>query len=346
MLDWFRGQISLHHTPIPSGVVLSINSDDSLEWQSIKKTQLIERRGSHESSIKIRSVGGNGSRMATDLQIDGNLAKFLQGHNIFGSEDLNKLLLLTFQKIIASYSDLIEPWDVEIAEQRIKRGDYLVKMIDVNRMFDLGNDPSVEAWLHAAEMKARSRSGRATRDKGTVYLQKNSRRWGLKFYNKLREMNAKGKGHQLPEELQDLGLGDFARGKLRAELRFQSLELKELGVTHGYHVTQSWIEKTFNDYLGRIEMNTQATLIDEQLINLPRHVQSTYQLWRQGVCLKDMLPHNTFYRHRRQLLTQGIDITCPPSSPDHQNVVPMFRVLEAIPVGTPDWAYEKGLVVV
>lgn len=318
---------------------MSISPDGSLDWESLKKASV---KGSHDSSLRIRSVGGDGHGYATDLQVDGNLAKFLQGHNVFGTEDLTTQLLLAFRRIMHFYHSELDGWcNQELAEQRIKRGDYLVKMIDINRMFDLANDPSVEAWLHAAEMKARCRAGRATRDKGTVYLMKTSRRWSFKFYNKYRELNSKGR---LPTGLSDVGLQEFSKGKLRAELRLHSLELATLGVTHGRHVTESWINQTFNDYLGRIDMNTQATLFDAQILELPRCVQSTYQLWKQGACLKDMMPKPSFYRHRKILLEQGIDITCPPSSPEISNVVPMFRVLEAVPVSTPDWAYEKGLV--
>ena len=35
-----------------------------------------------------RSVGGDGQGMATHLSLSGNPSKFLQGHNIFGSDDL------------------------------------------------------------------------------------------------------------------------------------------------------------------------------------------------------------------------------------------------------------------
>ncbi|WP_410204808.1 phage/plasmid replication protein [Acinetobacter baumannii] len=32
------------------------------------------------------------------------------------------------------------------------------------------------------------------------------------------------------------------------------------------------------------------------------------------------------------------------SPKEKSNVIPLIRVLEAKPVGIPDWAYEKGLV--
>jgi len=344
MIDWFRGEIPFLHDPLPAGRVLSIESDGEIEWEAPKK---LTARGSHESSIKIRSHGGDGNGFATSLMIDGNLAKFLQGHNVFGSRDLNKLVFQAFQNIYWSHIQHFDGWSSpELTEQKILRGDYLVKMLDVNQLYDLGNDASVESWLHAAEMRARTRSGRATRERGTVYLAKNSRRWAFKFYNKKRELLARGKSHQLPEQLQGAGLDDYVDGKLRAELRLMSLELKDLGITHGYHVTEARLASLFNDYIGRIDMNTQVTLIDNKLLELPRTVQATHQLWKQGASLSQLLTPPTFYRHRRILLESGIDISVPPASLDHSNVVPLIRVIEAKPVEIPQWAYDKKLIVV
>ncbi len=347
MIDWFRGEIPFLHVPIPTGRVLSIDLDGTVEWEAVKSIQC---RGSYESSIKIRSGGGDGKGNATTLLIDGNLAKFLQGHNIFGSLDLNYLVLHVFKKICTEHSEHLQSVSGSQLElyksySEIKKGNYLVKMLDINFLFELGNDQSVESWLHAAEMVARTRNGRSCRDKGTVYLQKNSRRWAMKFYNKYRECIAtKSKKHKLNDYLAKLGLSDFVLGKLRAELRLMSLELKDMGLTHGRHFTEAKLIALFNEYMGRINMKAQATLIDEQLLKLPRPLQSTYEHWRHGVSLKDLLPQNTFYRHRRGLLEQGIDITMPPSDPERNNVIPLMRVVEAVPVQIPQWAFDRGLV--
>ena len=342
MIDWFRGEIPFYHQPLPAGRFLSIEPDGTLQYEVVKS---LDCRGSHKSNLKLRSSGGDGNGMATSLLIDGNLCKFLQGHNVFGIRDLSRLLYLAFEKIHAAYADHFDgASSLELTLQKIKQGDYLVKMLDINQLYDVGNDASVEAWLHAAEMRARTRTGRATHDKGTVYLQKLSRRWAVKFYNKYRELLARGKGHKLPFELEGLGLEEFIQGKLRAELRLMSLELKDLGFTHGKHFTESAINQLFNDYIRRINMNTQATLIDQKLTDLPRCVQSSYQLYRQGVLLTTMLPKPTFYRHRTILLEYGIDITMPPESPEQSNVIPLIRVIEAKPVEIPAWAFERKLV--
>jgi len=345
MIDWFRGEVPFKHVPIPSGLIMSIDSDGSIEWEMLKT---VHCRGSYESSLKIKSGGGDGTGMATSLLIDGNISKFIQGHNIFGSLDLNLLLFLAFEKIITEHSEHLTGTELEIkrTNKLILKGEYLVKMLDINFLFDVKNDESVESWLHAAEMNARTRSGRSCRDKGTVYLQKSSRRWAFKFYNKYREcITTKSKKHKLNPELADQGLETFIKGKLRAELRLMSQELKDNCLTHGKHLTQSKLITLFYEYLGRITMNNQTTLIDEQLLKLPRHLQSTYQLWRQGVSLKDLLPKATFYKHRKNLLELEIDITMPPTNPEKSNnVIPLMRVIEATPVEIPQWAFDRGLI--
>ncbi|ANE55659.1 phage/plasmid replication protein, II/X family [Methylomonas sp. DH-1] len=344
MIDWFRGEIDFLHDPLPAGRVLSIEPDGSIGWDCVKSIQV---RSSHETSLKVKSGGHlDDQGRATTLLIDGNLSKFLQGHNVFGSRDLNRLLLLSFKKVVEVYQDHFgERAGVDLAKAKIKKGDYRVKMLDINQLYDIGNDASVEAWLHAAEMRARSRHGRSSRDKGTVYLGKSSKRWAFKFYNKFREMFARGKTHQLPLHLQGLGLETWIEGKLRAELRLFGKELEERhGITHGYHVTPDIIDSLFTAYLGKIDMTTQATLIDEQLLKMPRWLQATYQLWRQGADVRGLLAKPTFYRHRSALLQYGIDINSMHLAPEHNNVVPLIRVIEAKPVGVPAWAYERNLI--
>lgn len=348
MIDWFRGEIDFLHDPIPAGHVLSFDADGSMAWDCVKS---VECRSSHDTRLTIKSVGSAGYGMASGLMIDGNLSKFLQGHNVFGSRDLNRLLELSFLKILEIHNDHLEGWSSpDIALAKIKKGDYKVKMLDINQLYDAGNDASVEAWLHAASMRAVSRHGRAKRDKGTVYLGQHSKRWCQKFYNKWREMLAKGKTHALPDYLQNVGLEEFIQGKLRAELRIFAKELEKHGITHGYHLTPDLINQLFNIYLGKIDMTAQVTLIDEQLSKMPSKVKGTYLHWRQGADIRGLMTDEkgkvsrTFYNHRKILLEFGVDISAMHLAPEQNNVVPMMRIIELVPVANPAWAYERGLI--
>jgi II/X family phage/plasmid replication protein len=51
-----------------------------------------------------------------------------------------------------------------------------------------------------------------------------------------------------------------------------------------------------------------------------------------------------FYKRRKQLLEYSIDIAILQDKEEESNIVPMIRYLEAVPMGIPDWAYQKGLV--
>jgi len=363
MIDWFRGEIDFMHHALKTGYILSVTPDSNYEWlpdNTFHFTDVPEwtakkrfdARGSYESSVFLRSVDIRQDGISYKLAIDGNLSKFLQGHNLFGSRDLNRLLELTFLQIIElGYVDPFyceiynSAWkEVDDTLKLIRSGDYAVNMIDINQLYDVGNDRSVENWLYSASMRAKTRHGRSTVDKGTVYLGKHSRRWALKFYNKYREMITREKGHSLPDQIQNEGLQQFAEGKLRAELRLLSLELKSMGITHGKHLSVDRINELFNEYIKKVQMSNQTVLNDELLQQLKPVLRGTLQLWRMGTDCRSMMPKPTFYRHRKLLLDYGIDISMPPLSPEHNNVVPMMRIIEAVPVENPKWAYERGLI--
>ena len=338
MIDWFRGAIPFRHVPISGGLVMSISPEGVIDWQVHKGLQV---RGSYESSLMIKSRGSCGDGSASHLWIDGNISKFLQGHNLFGSRDLVDLVYKTFTRITNDFKALtFDPLDGVSAEQSILAGDFDVKALDINQLYQLDNDRSVESWLYACEMQAHRRAGRSTATRGTVYIGKNSRRWAVKFYNKYREM-LKNQEDSHPSYQRLLS---FSQGLLRAELRLLSLELKDLGLTKGHHFTESVINELFASYMGRIEMTKNATLVDDQLMSLPRAAQATYQMWRTGISCREMLPKNTFYRHRRLLLDSGIDINFPPISPERNNVVPLLRIVEAVPIANPGWAYDLQLI--
>ena len=40
----------------------------------------------------------------------------------------------------------------------------------------------------------------------------------------------------------------------------------------------------------------------------------------------------------------GIDIAAMHLTPEHNNIVPLMRIIEAVPVANPLWAYERGLI--
>ncbi|MBF3268023.1 hypothetical protein HKW77_02615 [Pseudomonas aeruginosa] len=144
MIDWIAAMIELHHAPLSSGAVVCIEADGTVAWETPRKMLV---RGSHDSTIHIRSVGGDGQGNATHLYIDGNPSKWLQGHNLVGSCDLVALVWDAFQRLCALVG--LEPTDFE--RQKVRAGQYRVTRVDYNRMFELPSRGDVRYCLRAGE---------------------------------------------------------------------------------------------------------------------------------------------------------------------------------------------------
>ncbi len=335
MLDWSLVHFPIVHDPIASGFVLSVNPDGTEEWCSPKRLQA---KGSFEKSISIKSIDCGGVGQASHLWCNGNPSKFLQGHNVFGSDDAVSLLYDVFCILVKQFN--LHPTDEEI--YRIKTGDYPLKMFDVNYSFSLPCRSDVLAFIRALEFKAKTRHGRPSMKGGTLYFGKNSKRWAIKLYCKAEEILTKtGK---LPLELEGQGIEDWVEDKLRIELRLLAKELEELNIKKLKDLNKNILQKLFNDYLKRIDMNEQIKLTDKILMEMPNKLRSTYTLWSEGHDLRNMISKSTYYLHRKDLKEFGINIDLRPESTNKTNVVPLVKILEAVPAEIPYWAFDKGLV--
>lgn len=102
-------------------------------------------------------------------------------------------------------------------------------------------------------------------------------------------------------------------------------------------LSESLTARLLHDKLGNMTMTTTASLSPEVMQHLRPALRMAVQAWESGADLRQTLPRPTFYKYRKELLPFGIDIaTLLPK--DVSNVVPLHRVLEAKPVGVPDWA--------
>ncbi|MEH6473865.1 MAG: phage/plasmid replication protein, II/X family [Halopseudomonas sp.] len=335
MIDWVSAALPLVHKPLNGGLVCKILPDESIDWSTRCAISVV---GSHDSSIQVKSVGGDGQGNATHLYLHGNPSKFLQGHNIFGSDDILALVYDTFKKLCRALS--LSP---QLAEMRaVREGRYCVSRVDINYSFSLPTRSDVATWLRAAEFKSKTRHGRPSMKGGTLYWGKNSRRWAIKAYCKGEEIQAPK--HRLPTNLLDTKLPKWADNKLRIELVLRSKELKELGFEEAFKLSVVEIRALYRTYLERLEMNEQMALTTEQLLEFPQRLRSTYTLWQIGEDLRSTLPKTTYYRHRKELLDFGIDIALKQEANPRSNVVPLVRILEAEPAEIPQWAFDEGLV--
>ena len=333
MIDWVSAILPCKHDPskLISGLVMSFDAQGNNEW-TVNKTLSVE--GSYSSKIQIKSHTEN------QIYISGNPTKFLQGHNLFGSNDLVSIMGKFFDELLKHENLGLCPDPFQYAN--IKDGHYELTRVDVNETWHLRNKNEVLAWIRSVGETAFLKHRGAGQFSGdTAYFGKNSRRWSLKCYSKGHELTAKG--HKLPKELATLEMLEYADKALRIEGVIRQLELKRrlLNVASNWDIDTA--EELLLEYISKLEMSDVYMLKDDVLDSLPPRLRMVYQTWLNGDDLKQILPHNTFYRYKKALREFGIDISSK-SPKEKSNVIPLIRVLEAKPVGIPDWAYQKGLV--
>jgi II/X family phage/plasmid replication protein len=150
MMDWVRCHLPFRHLPLNSGEVISIDESGEVEWCAPKHKMAV---GSYDKRISIKSEGGDGQGNATHLWVSGNPSKFLQGHNVFGSDDLVSLVYDTFLVITRQFN--MQASLLELAA--IKSGHYDVSTCDINYSFELPTRADVKAFIRAMEFKAKTR---------------------------------------------------------------------------------------------------------------------------------------------------------------------------------------------
>ena len=99
-----------------------------------------------------------------------------------------------------------------------------------------------------------------------------------------------------------------------------------------------------DQFISKLQLSENMALDQSILETLPKSLTPVYALWEQGQDLRRFYSKTAFYRWRSRLLEYGIDISILKDKEEQSNVVPMIRYLEAVPMGIPDWAYQKGLV--
>jgi len=335
LIDWLDIVVSVPHKPIPAGCLMAIDPDGEIEYEIVKSVGV---PGSYDSTIRAKSQGSHEAGIAGELYITGNPAKFIQGHNVFGTDDINSLVLETCKRLFAALNI-----QNDIALASIGNGQFEVKRIDINYSYQFKSRSEVLAVLAFLATNSRSRRGRAQCRGGTVYHGLGSRRHLIKYYCKGEELQARGKGHKLPDQLFHSPLTKHADTLLRTEVQLRSLELKERNLTQGTDLNPKVIKALYTEYSGRIDMPAKAQIASHEIESLSRHHRSTYLLWRSGVDVRTMMSESTFYRHRFEILKSGVDIAIPCNSVKAE-VIPLFREVVGTPVGIPDWAYRQELV--
>jgi len=283
--------------------------------------------------MQVHAIGGR-------LYVSGNPVKWLTGQNVAGTNDLARLVRMTVDKLW----DLLDLWPCQEAEEALESGNVTLTRVDCTFAYKVGDDADVVTWLEAMERACHVRfRGRGHYDQGMCSLMfgltleegkkpKASRRSTFKFYNKYREM---GVHPPTCDDATAVLLRNTMLGAVRGEACYRALELKRFGKDR----LSAWTEQTaielHREWVNRMEMAAKFELKTEEELKLPRWLHSTYRHWANGQNMVALLSRPTFYRHRKELLAHGIDISeklVTPKNDPKKNVIPIIRVLEAKPI--------------
>lgn len=326
MIDWLTVVVPGVDTRIlRPGMVLSVDPEGVVEWQTLK---WLQAQGSYSQHIALRPV-------SEGLCVSGCPAKFLQGHNIFGSDDLPGIAKEVTLRVIETVG-IPRPIRTDWGSCRLNR-------VDINYSYRCGTRSDVLAWLHAAEKHGNlEHRGRGIFQGNTLVFGKGSRYWSIKAYAKGPELEVPK--HRLPTELPKRDkLHDFADPLLRVELQLRGKQLRRIGLGTVGDWRGASPSQIFADHLAKLSVTGEFRISEAEMNHLSPTLRMTYTAWRSGSDVRQILPRRTFYRHRSALLEHGIDIAV--EAPDaRSNVVPLLRVIEAVPVDPPEWARGTALL--
>jgi II/X family phage/plasmid replication protein len=348
VIDWIDAIVPCHHlAELSGGKIERTTIDGKTEW---KKTLFRKLVGSFDTGIQLKTAYRSDTGDCTHLHVSGNLAKFFQGHNLWGTDDPGAL--------VASFMEWLTGYDVETANlglcphaedvQAWMECDYRFTRIDYTETFHLDTEADVLSYLRAAEHTAHlAHRGRGQLCEGsTLYFGKHSRRWALKLYAKGAEIRKHADAQ--PAILRLPSAQAWAAKSLRCELVLRSMELKRRGLdsARAWQVLQDEDvhfdpSSLIREILGSMTMTTTLELSPDVLASLKPALRLIYQAWHAGADIRSTQSRTAFYRYRSQLLPYGIDIaTVQPRDLSHRSIA---SVLVARPADVPDWAQGTAL---
>lgn len=337
MIDYMRGRVPLLKplpNPIHDGHVLDVSADGEVRLSTAKRKRVI---GSYEAVMVIRAPS------TSEIEFEGNPAKFLQGHNLYGTPDPIALLWAAFRRLeaIGVLGCRLEDIGLVSADD-IARFTSLSR-IDCTAMMLLDNRADV-LWLIAsaretARLRDRGKSGLPTGDYHGGVLFGDAR--GKTFTHRQFVWYSKGletEKHPLPDPMRAReDVMEWVNRSLRLELRLGRNYLRKRGLRSLCDWTAETAAVEWEAMMARIDWN-EAEVRPDNLENLSPLLRGVYALWLSGADLHQVYPRPTFYRHRSAILKAlAVDIAIPKAKNPTAHVVP-FKRLEPKPAGRPVWA--------
>lgn len=268
-IDWIHVSVAVKHDPqlISRGIVVHLDNQwDMATAVHHYKAQTL--RSSYENTLWIKpSTTGS-------VEISGNFYKFLNHHNVTGTNDLVGLVTDLIQHL-ATLDIGIEPTEQELKD--LQDGKFRLFRVDVNKAILFESKVAALDYLEHLKSTASYPYRKKTIYSNGVYFGMRSKRWCLKFYHKGTEVQVHKNGeYHLDDEIK--ALADLM---VRAEMRINSQQLKDWDLAFGHQwskdIAQSLLDKT----LSKLEVPTKPIVLEEPKFE-SRADRKFYKCWLDG----------------------------------------------------------------
>ncbi|MCB5195686.1 phage/plasmid replication protein, II/X family [Deefgea salmonis] len=277
-----------------------------------------------DNHISVRSKSG------THLMIEGNPAKFLQGHNIFGSNNLSAIINEVLRIVFSQLN--ITPTEDEY--QKIEDGEIKISRVDIAGSFLANNEIHKLELLNALKHILVDTENFFTSDGGgeTLYIGKSSKYSTIKIYNKSKEIKDKrtyqaALNYLTEIEAERLIVEVSKQIRIEATLRTKPLEHKNLDLLKNWTLkTPRFImNEVINEHLSNL--NVEARTHFGSIIDSIKgaSLRLSYDAWERGSNLKHILPKRTYANHRKKLLEYEINISIPASTQSTTSLKEIFN---------------------
>ena len=311
MVDWvtasFVSPEAQNHVsePFDTGRIMKIARTGEVVQEFASREQVV---GSYDSSMSFRAPYSH------QLEMSGNAAKFMQGHNLFGSSDPLNQFFMAGGMTLNSESEFPCPPKLQgmlfhddgrpFATHTVT--DLRFTRVDLTRSYKFDSNVDAREWLRSVAGSGHSRHRNSLMTNGTMYFGKTSSRWTLKIYQKYDEITSGKAGHELSNTLteqEQKQLIEWSEGVVRFEITLRRPEIEK--IQRPFNALEIWQE-----YYSKVEFNRNEVLMSTEVLDeLNMRLRGLVTIWQQGGDLRKMMPKQSFYRARRDVMSKtGIDI--------------------------------------
>lgn len=309
---------------VNDGKVFSVDQDGQIEWEVAQK---LVHRGSHDTSIRIRSDGFR-------VSLEGNIGRFNRSDNLFGYSVAECVRLANKMLVDFGLPPFTDAAPMQLVKKGGEDGGYqsvgaVITRVDLTCNWCTGSPGNVEQYIRYLQGFKSGRQEPTTYKTTGVAWGVGSKYWYAKVYDKageyFRQCGKKAKAFDAPlfQFMHDSGIA-------RHEIELKSRYLKQNNLSRIVQWGEGMEERIyalFNDVIGG------ESRVDS-FLEIPGRAGELAVAWRDGADLKKRLSTATYYRYRKELLKYGIDIAVPSNVKRLQSRV---EVISLTPAAMPAW---------